>query len=654
MSQTKPTDVFLLEAEDLLSVIEQGALDIAQDMTDSDCINRLFRAFHTIKGSGAMFGFDEVAAFTHNVETVLDEVRSGKISFTPTLIELILASKDHIKNILAEDADKKTGETLTSELALILGTTQTQPSPSQEAKETPAQKESGPKSYQIYFKPSPDIAAHGLEPASLLDELRDLGACRIAIDLDELPKLDELQAESCHLAWNIELETEQGIDAIKDVFIFVEDESTIRIVQSDTPQSSAANQNNDSAEAAPKQPAKASPKKSGVPQSNVRVPSEKLDRLVNLVGELVMNQSRLSQISTSIDSTELDTPVEEIERLVSELRDSVLGIRMMPIGSTFGRFRRLVFDLSSELGKEVELITEGEETELDKTVLDQLGDPLVHLIRNSLDHGIESPETRAAQGKSPRGTLRMSASHEGSQVVVKIEDDGQGMDPNKILEKAIEKGVVPPDANLSEREIFNLIFHAGFSTAQQVTNVSGRGVGMDVVKRQLESLRGSIQISSKQGAGTTVSLTLPLTLAIIDGQLVEIGGDRYIMPMSAITENVEITADERTTQNGRNLITVRGDLVPYIRLRELFEYTDAAPPIEKVVIVKHNGERIGFVVDRVLGSHQTVIQSLGKFYKEIRVVSGSTIMGDGKVALILDVAGLIADDANRFKLAATV
>jgi two-component system chemotaxis sensor kinase CheA len=373
----------------------------------------------------------------------------------------------------------------------------------------------------------------------------------------------------------------------------------------------------------------------------VRVPSERLDRLVNLVGELVMNQSRLSQVAAGANLANLAGPVEELERLVDELRDNVLSIRMMPIGATFSRFKRLVHDLSAELGKEIDLVTQGEETELDKTVLDQLGDPLVHLIRNSIDHGIELPEARQAIGKARRGIIRLAAAHVGSNVVITITDDGRGIDQEAIRAKAVEKGLIAAEARLSEREMYELIFRPGFSTAKQVSNVSGRGVGMDVVKRQFEALRGQVTISSEAGNGTTITLRLPLTLAIIDGLLVEIGRDQFIVPMSVVTENVELQRSERGQNNGRNVIAVRGELVPYVRLREAFAITGSELDTEKIVIARHGDDRVGLVVDRVVGSHQTVIQPLGRFFRKIELVSGATIMGDGRVALILDLGGLV-------------
>ena len=327
--------------------------------------------------------------------------------------------------------------------------------------------------------------------------------------------------------------------------------------------------------------------------------------------------------------------------MVAELRDDVLGIRMLPIGTLFSRFRRMVHDLGQELGKEVDLVTDGAETELDKSILDQLGEPLVHLLRNSIDHGLENAEERVANGKPRRGVVRLNAVHMGSNVVVSIEDDGRGINRAAVRAKAVEKRLISNDANLSDKEILNLLLLPGFSTANKITNVSGRGVGMDVVKRHIDVLRGSVLIASEEGKGTTISLTLPLTLAIIEGLLVQVNDSRLIFPMSAVTENVELHSSERRCKNGRNVISVRGELIPYVDLRSLFQMDGEVPEIEKIVIVVHEEQRVGFVVDRVLGTHQTVLQPLGRFFRNVTVASGATIMGDGGVALILDIASII-------------
>ncbi len=652
---------FLQEAEELLQQVEAVALDLEVNPGDMESVNRLFRAFHTIKGSGSMFGFDAVAAFTHHVETTLDSVREGRLGITPPLVSLILASRDHIHILLASDPAgtaelTRTGDQIAAGLAALSG----HDAPAAEKTPAPASSvesnEEASATYSIYFRPDPAIFAGGLDPICLLNDLRTVGSCEIKAHLENVPPLDELQFDLCHLAWTITLTTTQPETAIRDVFIFAEDGAELRIERQDSSDSVAPIETSAPTPAAVaepireetlKAPVAAVAAKAATPASSVRVPSERLDRLVNLVGELVINQSRLSAAQALDSNPEMAPPVEAMERLIAELRDSVLSIRMMPIGATFSRFQRLVRDLAGDLGKEIDLVTEGAETELDKTVLDQLGDPLVHLIRNSLDHGIEEPDDRVAQGKDRRGTLRLTAAHEGAHVVITIEDDGRGLDKGAIRAKAEEKGLVAPGAPLTEQETFNLIFLPGFSTAKIVSNVSGRGVGMDVVKRTIEGLRGSINLSSPEGRGTVVRLTLPLTLAIIEGLLIEIEGDRFIVPMTAVTENVELSRGERLANNGRNAVTVRGALVPYLPLRDLFEIRGREPELEKIVIVSFEGERLGLVVDRVIGSHQTVIQSLGPFYRGVDLFSGTTIMGDGRVAMILSLPGILRYATTR-------
>jgi len=366
-----------------------------------------------------------------------------------------------------------------------------------------------------------------------------------------------------------------------------------------------------------------------------------------MVGELVTVQSRLSQLSVRINDAELIQLSEEVERLTAGLRDDTMSIRMLPIGTTFSKFQRLVRDLSSDLGKNILLKTEGAETKLDKTVIEKLGDPLIHLIRNCIDHGIEMPEIRKFVGKPEQGEVCLSAEHSGANVFIKITDDGAGLDAARIRAKAIEKGLIAPDALLSDKECFSLIFAPGFSTAQTVTSVSGRGVGMDVVKRGIEALQGSVDIASQKGVGTTITLKLPLTLAIIDGLLVRIEDHHYIMPLSAIEECVELTREDVEKSHGKNLADIRGEIVPYIRLREEFALFGTAPEIEQIVTARINDRRIGFVVDEVVGEHQTVIKSLGRIYRDVDDVSGATILGDGRVALILDLPKLLNNTENR-------
>jgi len=667
--------IYQQEAAEQLSLVEEIIMELEAAPSDREMLNRLFRVFHTIKGSGSMFGFEEIARFTHHIESILDALRQGSIAFDRSLADLTLAAKDCIMEMLSDPSNKPPAA-IAERLSSLAATLNLQTPPHTATGEgsiqlnkpgsiAPQSSVSGTR-YDIKLKLAADIFTRGLDPLALFKDLRDLGSCSIRALSDFVPPIDQLAPESCYFAWEIRLESACDLNAVKDVFIFVEDDSQISISQtplewlpsltgtaSQSPQPERPKPDQSAAhncvEASTLTPAtalaehtKALPSTRGsIGDPSVKVPSSRLDQLVSLVGELVINHSRLQQLGKRHELPELVSAVEDLERLVASLRDRVLGIRMTPIGSTFSRFKRLVRDLSAELGREVDLVTAGEETELDKNMLDQLGEPLVHLIRNAIDHGIKPPSERISQGKPGLGTLRLSATHEGAHVIIRIEDDGQGLPLKEIRARAIERGLLAPDAAVTDQELFQLIFLPGFSTAKSVTNVSGRGVGMDVVKRQIEALRGTVTITSQAGVGTTVILTLPLTLAIIDGLLVDVGRDSYIIPLSVVDENVEITADECATGNGRTLISVRGELIPFARLRQVFESDGTAPEVERVVIVRAHGQRMGLVVDRILGTHQTVVQSLGRFYRDATHVSGATILGDGQVALILDVAGLV-------------
>jgi len=693
------SDVFKEEAREKLLELEDALLELEANPEDAEQIGCVFRVMHTIKGSGAMFGFDDIAAFTHEIETVYDKVRDGIIPVSNELIDLTLKAKDQIKFMLdkspkGEDPQKPILEKTISafkKLASGDGTTTTPPilNPSSMWASPPTIQKLPSDSdvtYRIRLKPATDIFMTGTNPLLLLDELRSLGECKIIAQTDAIPSLEDINPESCYTCWDIILTTDKGINVIKDVFIFVEDECDIRIDVIDagistepeedykklgailTERGDITEQNlnkalnekkyigeilvekglvtHDKVESAlmeqkhvRKIKEKAQAKEEGI--SSIRVPVEKLDVLVNLVGELVTVQARLTQTASRLCNAEFASIAEEVERLTAELRDNTLNIRMLPIGTTFGRFKRLVRDLSQELGKEIDLMTDGAETELDKTVIEKLNDPLVHLIRNSIDHGIESPDVRIASGKPRAGTIKLSALHSGAHVIIEIKDDGKGLDRDAILAKAVDKGLAPPGVELTDKEVFGFIFQPGFSTAKEVTNVSGRGVGMDVVKRGIEALRGSIEIQSEKDKGTTVTVKLPLTLAIVEGLLVEMGDDHFVIPLYLVEECVELTREDILNAHGRDIAYIRGEMVPYVRLRKEFDINGNAPSIEQIVVTGINGDRVGFVVDKVIGEYQTVIKNLGGLYKDVEGISGATVLGDGTVALIVDAPQLI-------------
>lgn len=672
---------FAEEVKELLTVLEESFLEIENDPLNMDLIGKIFRAMHTIKGSSSMFGFEEIASFTHEIETAYDYVREGTVKVTPELITLGLMSRDHIGRLLALAENGETGnDALAAEgnaillrlRALVPAAASPDAAP---VNPVPSKAETNadggrPVLYRIYFTPPQNIYMRGLDPLNLIGELAALGdEEHVAHDYDAPPKEHE-EEKPCHTSYDILLLTAQPLETILDVFIFVEEDSELRIervcdavpigkdkwqplieairTSPDVPlgllQSLAGKMHDREEKVKTEAPTAPTDRRRTHEKTiqSIKVPSERLDKLVNLVGELVTVQARLTQAASEVNDPALTQIAEEVESLVSELRDNAMSIRMIPIGTTFGRFQRLVRDLSMELGKEIQLVTEGEETELDKTVIERLGDPLVHMIRNSIDHGIEPPDRRVALGKSRTGTIRLSAMHSGTNVIISIADDGQGFDVEAIRLKGVELGLIEPEADPTEREILSLVFAPGFSTAKEVTSVSGRGVGMDVVRRSIEDLGGKIEVANNQGKGSVIILKLPLTLAIIEGLLVKVGTETFILPLAIIKECVELSTAASAKENVGQLINLRGEIIPYVRLRDYFALDGTAPKYEYVVVAEVNGDHIGFAVDTVIGGHQTVIKSLGLMYRNVEGVSGATILGDGTLALIIDVPALVA------------
>ena len=637
------------EARELLTELESALLELDRNRDDREVLGRAFRALHTIKGSGAMFGFDDIAGFAHGLEAAFDRLRTGELAATGDLINLTLAAGDQIKTMLdaaggrgTVDADRTAG--ILAELRRLTGGTEsvqeTPAAPARVEREPVPAPESPLRQWRVHFRPNPEILLQGTNPLLLFRELRDLGTVALAVDTAGIPPLGELDAERCYLAWDLVLTTAAPPEAIRDVFIFVEDSCELAIAPEGPPEADAqAGAKGEAAESATAVPAKRRPPASApAPQaaSSIRVSADKLDQLVNLVGELVTVQARLSEVAGRRDDADILDISEAVDRLTAALRENSMSIRMLPLRTTFERFRRLVHDLAADLEKEVAFTIEGAETELDKTVIDQLNDPLVHLIRNSMDHGIETPAKRRAAGKPSSGTIHLSARHSGANVVIRVSDDGRGLDVEAVRARAIERGLIDPAARLTEAEVFALILEPGFSTASTVTEISGRGVGMDVVRRNIESLRGSIEISSKPGLGLSVALRLPLTLAIIDGLLVRVGLAHFVLPLANSLECVELTQQDVQEAHGKHLAEVRGELIPYIRLSEYFCMGTGRPEREQIMVVETEHGHYGFVVDEVLGDHQTVIKNLGRVYRNVQVVSGATILGNGTVALILD------------------
>lgn len=672
-----PTETFRQEAAELLDSLETVLLDLGQTPQDRDLIDAAFRALHTIKGSGAMFGFDKVAAFTHDFETAFDLIRKGKIDANHDIVTVSLSARDYIRTLIEDpdSTDPIIGEAIVEELNRLIDGGSAAPraqAPAGEveadqgaASDEPAPGEPVQAGWTIEIAFEPDILRNGTNPLVLLDDLRALGPCTVEADLDKVPELGALDPESCLITWTVTLQSACSKDEIEDVFMFVRDEMKLVItalgevapallpaLDMSMPEPivapPAVPEPATSAAAAPAAPEKVEFNRRAEDKgSTVRVQAERLDELMDRVGELVIAQARLSQIAHSGTDLAIKAIAEEIERLASGLRDSTMGVRMVPLGSLFGRFRRLVHDLSRDLGKPVDFVTVGEDTEMDKTMIERLGDPLVHLIRNAIDHGIESAEDRAKTSKSATGRIELAARYVGAQVLVTVQDDGAGLNTARIRAKAEENGLIQPGVNLSEHDIHQFLFHPGFSTAKTISALSGRGVGMDVVKRTIEAMRGTIDLTTIPGHGSSVTLRLPLTLAIIDGLLIRVGEGRYIIPLSAVEECIELTAADEARAKGRSFLNVRGELVPFLRLRDLFESEGEADPHQKVIVTSIGDTRVGLVVDQIIGSHQTVIKSLSKLHSDVTMFSGATILGDGSAALILDVAQLVTLGQSR-------
>lgn len=683
MTGQDPIAAFRVEARELLEQVEQGLLDLSVDLGDRAQIDAVFRGLHTLKGSGAMFGFDALASFTHHCETAFDRVRKGLAPATQALVSAILSAKDHMRALVDGDGTglETAGDAILADLqnavAAAAGDAPAATAPEGAAPApaapvpTDASSADAPHGWRIHFRLPPDCMANGTNPLMLLDELRDLGDCTVVAQTDAIPPLADLVPTECHLSWDVTLRGAVPRDTIDDVFIFVMDDMELTVEpltdagaaapaeaaapppaaptpQAPAPQAPELHAVEAAPEAAPKaenpKAEKARARASAKSGESVRVPAERLDELMDRVGELVIVQSRLSQLSSNASGSNelaLRSISEEIERLAGELRDTMMVLRMVPVASLFGRFRRLIHDLARETGKTITLTTEGEATEVDKTVIERLADPMVHMIRNACDHGLEMPEERRAAGKPEAGTVHLSAHQAGGEVLITIRDDGHGIDRARVRAKAEAQGLIQPGQTLSDQELLQMIFHPGFSTAAKVTNLSGRGVGMDVVKRTIESLRGTIDIQSVPGEGSTVTLRIPLTLAIIDGLLVRVGQERYVIPLAAVEECLELSLEEDLRSRGRSVITLRDRLVPFLRLREIFETGTKPDPYQKIVVISTGAERVGLVVDQIIGSHQTVIKSMSTLHRDVATFAGATILGDGGVALILDVVQLV-------------
>ncbi|MDP3841182.1 MAG: chemotaxis protein CheA [Oxalobacteraceae bacterium] len=708
MNLDQVLQTFIVESRELLDDMENALLAVGQDKVNTEMVNAIFRAAHTIKGSAGLFGLDHIVAFTHVVESVLDQVRDGKIEIADRLIVLLLSCCDHLGALIGAVEAGQLGEDqvlaqrglpLLEQLRIYLGVPQPaglQVAASQQDTETIERGAAGDHDHwHISLRFGHDVLRNGMDPLSFIRYLGKLGTIvGIATLPDAIPAAEEIDPESCYLGFEIAFDSDADKATIDNVFEFVRDDCAIRILPphsriseyirliQELPEETARlgemlvlcgsvtaqevdaalNLQAEAKLAAPPigailvdhgvvrpvvvEAALAKQKQvcdlKAQESRSIRVDADKLDHLINLVGELIIAGARADLIARRAHSADLQECTSTLSGLVEQVRDSALQLRMVKIDATFNRFQRVVHDVSREIGKDIGLVVSGEDTELDKTVVEKIADPLMHLVRNAIDHGIEPAELRAFRGKPAQGTVKLNGYHDSGSIVIEVSDDGGGLKRDKILEKAVERGLVEPGQSLSDSEIYNLIFEPGFSTADQITNLSGRGVGMDVVKRNILALRGNVSIKSEEGIGTTVTVRLPLTLAIIDGFLVGLGKSAFVIPLDMIEECVEFSAE-----TGHDYTNLRGQVLPFIRLREMFKVEGIAARRESIVVVKYAGKKAGLVVDALLGEFQTIIKPLDKIFNQVKCISGSSILGSGEVALILDVSALFRQIERR-------
>ncbi len=703
MDLDQALQTFISESRELLEDMESALLAVQQSSERGELINAIFRAAHTIKGSAGLFSLNHVVAFTHVVESVLDRVRDGSLTIDEPLVALLLCCRDHISALVADVAAGQTeadaeltlkGQPLLAQLRAHLEPPATASPAALAALPGPATAPAAAgygssattDAWHLSLRFGADVLRNGMDPLNFIRYLCTLGRITgIETVTDTLPEANAMDPERCFLGFEIALETDADKPTIESVFEFVRDDCQLHILpphsrvaaylqlieQHGEPQrlgemlvhcgtltASELATALSAQQSAGLQPLgtllveqgsvhaevveaalvkQKQVKELGAQESrSIRVDADKLDQLINLVGELIIAGANVNLIARRAQIGELQESTSKLSMLVEEVRDSALQLRMVKIGATFGRFQRVVHDVSRDIGKDIALVIAGEDTELDKTVVEKIGDPLMHLVRNAMDHGIEAAELRAARGKPAQGTLKLNAFHDSGSIVITVQDDGGGLQRERILAKALERGLVEAGQHLSDSEVYALIFEPGFSTAEAVTNLSGRGVGLDVVKRNITALRGTVELSSEAGVGTTVTVRLPLTLAIIDGFLVGVGKSVFAIPLDMIEECVAYSAEP-----GHDYTNLRGEVLPFVRLRALFSIAGSPTRGENIVVLKHAEQKAGLVVDTLLGEFQTVIKPLGTMFNQVKCISGSTILGSGDVALILDVPALV-------------
>lgn len=656
---------FIEEATDNINDLENALLELDRNPENKEIIEQIFRALHSLKGGGAMFGFDTISTITHELEEIYDDIRKGKKEISDDITSLTLETVDHLRSLLEDpslesDDVKNTHQQLSERIKNLLDSSETTTTNKPVTETKPKEKS---QTFYIHFQPHEDILENGTNPLYLIDELCEYGDNIVVPNYSLLTDSESYNPEKCYTQWEIYLESDVEEDTLKDVFLFVEDSSLVDIknlakenllkdkafsdaIDKHKKESSELsfpviskllqNKNKDKVKRA------GALNKKEQKITSVRVNSEKLDSLMNMVSELVTTQARLSLYAEKDNDADLVTIAENIQKLTRQLRDIAFSIVLIPIDTIVMRFQRLVRDLSKSLYKNIDLVTKGTDTELDKSLIETLVDPLMHIIRNSIDHGIEPIDERRKAGKPETGTIKLHAYYSGVNVNIDITDDGRGINKDNILRKGIEKGLVAPDEKLTDNDIYLLIFEPGFSTAKTVTDVSGRGVGMDVVKKKINEVRGEVNVKSEVGVGTTISITIPITLSIIDGLLVKIDNHHFILPM-VVVDKIYSIKHTKIGQSTNDIVILDGEQVPYIHLRTDFNIGGEAPEYEEVVVAAFNEKKVGLVIDSVVGEYQAVLKPLGKQFKDQDYLSGASILGDGRIALVLDTNKMIRE-----------
>ena len=667
-------DTYIQEANELLENLESSLLSLEDNPNDNSNIEQVFRVMHTLKGNSSMFGLTKIAEFVHDLETIYDKIRQGEMNLSKEILNTTLASFDHLNRIIhdSELQDPKNVENH-QELIKKIHTFIQKESTSTNANVASAMtmENNALRTVQVIFQPNEDLFLDGTNPLFLIADLTSLGKNCVIPHFKRVQTLDEYNPTFCITYWEVYLETKVPKEEIMDVFVFVE--GNAKIEMNEFPYVNLISNREfittvnsvifkdalidkviltEQIEKVGEKVSSVTPNAKGVivqdadttvrieskekVVSSIRVASDKLDELMNLVSELVTTQASLTLYNEKNETPELEIISENIEKLSRRLRDIAFGMTLVPINNMFSRFQRLVRDMSETLGKEIQFVTEGGETELDKSIIETLTDPLMHIIRNSLDHGLEKPEDRMFLGKPRKGTVKLKAFYSGISVYIQIIDDGKGIDVEAVRNKAISKGFLKEEDVLSEKEIFDFIFFPGFSTAAVVTDISGRGVGMDVVKRNITDLKGSIVVESAVNVGTTLTIKLPLSLSIIDGLLVEIEKVNYIIPLSVVNKCYEVDNADML-HNFNKLLVLEEKQVPYINIRKEFGYQDLVEDEKSQLIVVSDGDHeVGICVDYIVGEYQAVVKPIGKYYKNQDFISGATILGDGSIALVMD------------------